>query len=106
MRYTSTISSRYFESSTVCYVLILTYILSPVEHMHKIMNSDQTGKGHRKRVGKDTFLNHHDITSWDLQSHSHQSATFAHLQHPWNCVEFNHEKMFLQPSLDEPVLTT
>lgn len=67
MRYTSTISSRYFESSTVCYVLILTYILSPVEHMHKIMNSDQTGKVTRKKgKEKNTFLNHHDITSWDL----------------------------------------
>ena len=52
MRYTSTIPSRYFEDSTVCYVLILTYILRPVEHMHKIMNSNQTGRGHRKRVGE------------------------------------------------------
>ena len=50
------IPSRYFEPSTACYVLILTYILSPVEHMHKIMSSNQTGKGHRKRVGEGYIL--------------------------------------------------
>lgn len=87
MRYTSRVPSRYLEDNTVCYVLLLTYIWLPAEHMEKIVNSNQTGEGHRKRVGEGNIFKSPRYMYWDLPVHSHQSAAFARLQHPRDCVE-------------------